>query len=146
MSASSAPKPSQTALRRDWWNTLGVSGIALRARRDQSAFFAIRFPRRWGREILLSVHGYAAEEFDASRNSRSAFISPSTGCRDAFMLNGPVEQVPKCDREFVWETRLHEEAGTALMLGAFTQRWFVVAGKQDDRNLSSSRLTLQIVK
>lgn len=57
MSASSAPKPSQTALRRDWWNALGVSGIAPRARRDHSAFFAIRFPRRWAPEILLSVHG-----------------------------------------------------------------------------------------
>jgi hypothetical protein len=53
MSASSTPKPSQTAFRRDWWNTLCVSGIALWARRDHSAFFALRFARRWGPEIPL---------------------------------------------------------------------------------------------
>ena len=43
MSASSALKPSQTALGRDWWNTLRVRSITLWTPRDHAAFFAVRF-------------------------------------------------------------------------------------------------------
>ena len=31
------------------------------------------------------------------------------------------------------------------MFGAFSQRWFSVAGKQDDRDVSRSRLTVQLL-
>ena len=62
------------------------------------------------------------------------------------MNDAPVEHVSKSCRKFVGQTWLDEEAGTALTLGAFSQRSFVVTGQQNDGNRSSSCLGLQIVK
>jgi hypothetical protein len=61
------------------------------------------------------------------------------------MLKGPVEYVPQFGRKFVGQTRLHEERGAALTVGAFTQLRFRVAGEQDDRNVSSSRFVFEIL-
>ena len=62
------------------------------------------------------------------------------------MYSGPFEHVPKFGRQFVGKTWLHEETGTALLLGAFPQRGFVVAREQNNWNLSRSCVALQIVK
>jgi hypothetical protein len=59
------------------------------------------------------------------------------------MTIGPVEYVSNFGRKFIRQTWLHEEPGTALMLGAFSQRWSRVAGEHDDRYVSRSRLALQ---
>jgi len=58
---------------------------------------------------------------------------------------GPTQYVPDFGRKFIRQTWLHEERRTALMLGAFSQRWIRVAGEQDDRYVSRSRLALQIL-
>ena len=63
----------------------------------------------------------------------------------AFMNDGPLEHVPKLGRKLVGQTWLHEETGTTLVLGAFSQGWRSMTGEQDDRNVSSSRLALQIL-
>jgi hypothetical protein len=59
------------------------------------------------------------------------------------MTIGPIEYVSNFGRKFIRQTWLHEERGTALMLGAFSQRWSSVAAEQDDRYVSRSRLALQ---
>ena len=61
------------------------------------------------------------------------------------MNGGPLEHVPKSGREFVGQTWLQEETGTALTLGALSYARRSIAGEQDDRNLSRSRLALQVV-
>jgi hypothetical protein len=61
------------------------------------------------------------------------------------MINGLVEYVPQFGRKFIGQTWLHEERGAALTLRAFAQLRFSVAGEQDDRNVSRSRLALQVL-
>jgi hypothetical protein len=61
------------------------------------------------------------------------------------MSNGPVKYLPKFDRKFIRETRLHEERGTALTLSASAQRGCRIAGEQDDGDVSRSRFALQIL-
>ena len=69
----------------------------------------------------------------------------SSGRGNAITNDGPVEHLPKCVCQVVGEKRLHEETGAALVLGAFSQGCRSVASEQDDRNVSSSRLALQIL-
>ena len=54
------------------------------------------------------------------------------------MVNGPDRVRAEVRSQFVGQTWLHEESGTALMLGAFSQRRCNMAGEQDDRNVSRS--------
>ena len=61
------------------------------------------------------------------------------------MTIAAIEYVPKSGRKFVGQAWLHEEPGTALMFGAFSQRRRIVAGEHDDGNVSRSRLALQIL-
>jgi hypothetical protein len=61
------------------------------------------------------------------------------------MNNGPVEYPPKFGRKGIGQTRLHDERGTALTLGAFAQRWCRVASEQDDWDIARSRLAPQFL-
>jgi hypothetical protein len=52
--------------------------------------------------------------------------------------------VPQFGRKFVGKTWLHEETGTALVLGTLSHRRCGVAGDYHNLNVSRSRVALQI--
>jgi hypothetical protein len=61
------------------------------------------------------------------------------------MHNSPLEYVPQFGRKFVGKTWLHEETGTAFLLGTLAHRRCGVAGDYHNWNVSRSRVALQLL-
>ena len=98
---------------------------------------------RWPRS---STHHAARVRRSVSRHIvATVAMSPSAGRGTRFMTNGPVEYCRSSAASSSGKHGFTKNAGTSFPLGAFSQRLSRVAGEQDDRDVSRSRLALQIL-
>jgi hypothetical protein len=62
------------------------------------------------------------------------------------MNDRPLEYVPQFGSKFIRQAWLDDECGTPFPLRTFAQRWCFVAGEQHDRDISCSRVALQMLE
>ena len=109
----------------------------------------------WGATLLLAVLAATAAPcvYAATGSGHPASEARAVSDFQAISAAGPIKLVVRQTAREALQLRADDnllpliettvEAGTALELGAFSQRWSSAAGEQDDRYASRSRLALQ---